>query len=73
MKHQMLVVAVPLVLAACASPLPEGLATAGNPEIATGISPIQYSNPAGDYNRRMPVDPKPWRGLNDAQRPKGGE
>ena len=73
MKQQLLVVAVPLLISGCASTLPEVITRTDNPDAFAGVAPVPYQNPAGAYTRRMPVDPKPWRGLNDAQRPKDGE
>jgi len=38
-----------------------------------GIRDTHHHNIIGDYNHREPVDPKPWRKLNDDQAPKQGE
>jgi uncharacterized protein YceK len=73
MKHVFLVVAIPLALSGCASTLPDVVASANHPDTAIDTIPIAYQNPAGAYSHRMPVDPKPWRNLNDAQAPDGGE
>ncbi len=66
----MFLVALPLVTSGCASTLPDVVASYGNPESASDIQPARYQSPIGGYTQRMPVDPKPWRGLNDAQAPK---
>ncbi|MFN7024759.1 MAG: hypothetical protein ACK4QP_09605 [Pseudorhizobium sp.] len=72
MKLTFLVVGVPLLLGGCTSTLPEVVASIGHPDSVTNIRPARYQNPIGEYTHRIPVDPKPWRGLNDAQAPKGG-
>lgn len=72
MKRLFLVVALPLFASGCASTLPEVMASNGGPDIASDIRPFRYQNPIGDYSHRLPVAPKPWRELNDAQRSKGG-
>ena len=45
-------------------------------DVANAHVGIRHTNPAniiGDYNHRDPVDPRPWRKLNDEQSPvKGG-
>ncbi|MEA1844770.1 MULTISPECIES: hypothetical protein [Agrobacterium] len=70
MKRLFLVVAVPLVVSGCASTLPEVVASTSNPDTASDIRTARYQNPIGEYTHRIPVDPKPWRDLNDAQAPK---
>ncbi|CAD7053144.1 MULTISPECIES: hypothetical protein [Pseudorhizobium] len=72
MKLTFLVVAFPLFASGCASTLPEVVASAGYPDSVTDVRPVRYQSPIGAYTHRVPVDPKPWRGLNDAQAPKGG-
>ncbi len=72
MKRLFLVVALPLFVGGCASTLPEVVASNGDPDTTSDVTPVRYQNPIGDYTQRSPVDPKPWRELNDAQRPKGG-
>ncbi len=72
MKRLFLVAALPLVVSGCASTLPEVVAYNNHPDTVVDVAPIAYQNPVGAYSHRMPVDPKPWRGLNDAQAPDGG-
>ncbi|MFJ1310875.1 hypothetical protein [Agrobacterium pusense] len=72
MKHLFLVVALPLALSGCASTLPEVVISNDNPDTGSSVGPARYQSPIGGYTHRMPVDPKPWRGLNDAQAPKKG-
>lgn len=72
MKRLFLVAALPLFASGCASTLPEVVASTDYPDTVSDVRPVRYQNPIGGYNHRMPVDPKPWRGLNDAQAPKKG-
>lgn len=72
MKLMFLVVAIPLAASGCASTLPEVVASSGTPDTASDVRPVRYQSPIGGYTHRLPVDPKPWRGLNDAQAPKKG-
>lgn len=72
MKRLFLAAAIPLVASGCASTLPEVVVTTDNPDSVVGVAPVAYQNPVGSYSHRMPVDPKPWRDLNDAQKPEGG-
>lgn len=72
MKRMFLVAALPLLVSGCASTLPEVIASTNHPGTAIDTPPIAYQNPVGGYSHRMPVNPKPWRGLNDAQAPGGG-
>ncbi|MDQ0135818.1 uncharacterized protein YceK [Neorhizobium galegae] len=72
MKHLFLVVALPLFASGCASTLPEVVASTDHPDTVSDVRPARYQSPLGGYTHRMPVDPKPWRDLNDAQAPKKG-
>lgn len=72
MKRLFLVAALPLFVSGCASTLPEVVSYNSHPDTIVDVLPIAYQNPVGAYSHRMPVDPKPWRGLNDAQAPDGG-
>lgn len=72
MKRLFLVVALPLAVSGCASTLPEVVASADNPDTVSDVRPVRYRSPLAVYTHRVPVDPKPWRGLNDAQAPKKG-
>lgn len=72
MKRLLLVVALPLAVSGCASTLPEIVASNDNPDALSSAAPARYQSPIGGYTHRMPVDPKPWRSLNDAQAPKKG-
>ncbi|AXV16575.1 hypothetical protein CYG48_13275 [Neorhizobium sp. SOG26] len=68
MNPSFLVAALPLLVGGCASTLPEVVDPAGHPDSAYA-APVSYRSPIGSYTHRIPVDPKPWRGLNDAQAP----
>ena len=70
MKLMFLVVAMPLAASGCASTLPEVVASSGYPDSVADVRPVRYQSPVGGYTHRLPVDPKPWRDLNDAQAPK---
>lgn len=69
-------VALPLALAACQLPqaitLPDatGVSDAASPYVS-----IRNANPAPvvtEYRHREPVDPRPWRELNQEQVPNSG-
>ena len=72
MKRLFLVAAIPFVVNGCASTLPEVVASTHHPDGIIDAAPATYQNPTGTYTRRMPIDPKPWRDLNNAQAPGGG-
>jgi len=72
MKLMFLVVAIPLAVSGCASTLPEVVATSDNLDTVSVVRPVSYQSPIGGYTHRIPIDPKPWRSLNDAQAPKKG-
>lgn len=69
MKPSFLVAALPLVVSGCASTLPEVVDSGSHPDSAYA-APVRYHGAIGSYTHRIPVDPKPWRGLNDAQAPR---
>lgn len=66
MRSLILAAAVPLALGACASAPAEVVL----PSVTTTI-PSRYTGVVGGYTHRVPVDPKPWRSLNEAQSPQG--
>lgn len=72
MKLMFLVVVIPLAASGCASTLPEVVASSGNPDTLSDAPLVRYQSPIAGYTHRLPVDPKPWRGLNDAQAQKKG-
>lgn len=48
-------------------PPPMSLVDPANPDI--GIRDTHHHSVLGDYTHRVPLDPKPWRELNDALPP----
>ncbi|PND18958.1 hypothetical protein CN934_24565 [Ensifer sp. MMN_5] len=73
MKHLLFVAVLPLFASGCAATLPPDVIASGElPASDTGVRPAAYSGVVSAYTNRNPVDPKPWRQLNDAQAPKGG-
>lgn len=75
MNFRLLAVLVPLAsLAACSASqdLPNLLAGASPADPSAGIRPGGYPSSLGDYHHRGPVDPAPWRRLNDEQAPAKG-
>ena len=69
MEPFFVVAALPLVASGCASTLPEVVDSGSQPDSAYA-APVRYEGVIGSYTHRIPVDPKPWRGLNDAQAPR---
>lgn len=68
MKPLFPVAALALVVSGCASTLPEVIDPGSHPASAYA-APLRYESAVGGYTHRVPVDPKPWRGLNDVQAP----
>ena len=69
MEPFFVVAALPLVASGCGSTLPEVVDSGSQPDSAYA-APVRYEGVIGSYTHRIPVDPKPWRGLNDAQAPR---
>lgn len=76
MIRKIMPMALPLVLGACQTAQPSLL-----PDMALLMAPanptqsIRNTHQHGvvtDYTHREPVEPKPWRQLNDEQAPNGG-
>jgi hypothetical protein len=58
-----------LSIAGCTATPPPALLPSYNPvDLAMGIRETSY-RPVVDYDRREPVDPQNWRGLNDRLSP----
>lgn len=74
MFRYLLAAAVPLALAGCASPGgPADVMSASSPaDPGTGIRTIHHHTVLDGYMHRVPVEPKPWRQMNDSQAPGGG-
>lgn len=66
--------AVPLALAGCAATDgPADVIPVNSPADSTlGIRNTHHHTVLGGYTKRTPVDPKPWRQLNDSQAPNKG-
>jgi hypothetical protein len=66
MKHSFSVAILPLLLAGCAATPPAEVTASRDPaDIKTDIRPNRYRSPVSGYQHRDPVDPKPWRKLNE--------
>ena len=70
----LLAAAMPLALAGCASASgPADVMPVSSPvDPGTGIRTIRNHTVLDGYVHRVPVDPKPWRQLNDSQAPGAG-
>nr|WP_099558022.1 hypothetical protein [Hartmannibacter diazotrophicus] len=64
-------IALPIILGGCGASAPVVLDGTDPSDPASGIRPLRYASPVSGYVHRVPVDPNPWRGQNDAQRPQG--
>lgn len=71
----LLAAAVPLTLAGCVTAgEPASIMSASSPaDPDAGIRNLRYQTVLDGYTHRVPVDPKPWRQLNDSQAPGAGE
>ena len=67
-----IVVALPLLLGGCAATSTDVTTYDDSADPAYGVKPVSYTTPVTGYVHRIPVNPRPWRGQNDAQAPKGG-
>lgn len=75
MKLRFVAVLVPLAaLAACSSgrDLPNVSAGASPADPSARLRSTDHTSPLGDYHHREPVEPAPWRQLNDEQAPGKG-
>lgn len=74
MKNIVLIGLLSAGLGGCASTFPpEVLAYRDAADAHTGIRQAHSTDIIGDYNHRDPVDPRPWRKLNDEQSPAKGD
>lgn len=74
MKNIVLIGLLSTGLGGCASTFPpEVLAYRDAADANTAIRHTHSTNIIGNYNHRVPVDPRPWRELNDEQSPAKGE
>lgn len=73
MLRFLLVAAMPLALAGCAGRGPAEFLSANSPvNSELGIRNSRQRTVLDGYVQRVPVDPKPWRQLNDSQAPGAG-
>jgi hypothetical protein len=63
-------VLLPLILGGCATTLPPEVTAFRSPvDIANGVRKLHHHSVITSYTHREPVDPKPWRQLNDERAP----
>lgn len=73
MNLKFLVATAPLLASGCAATLPPDVTASGYlSDYTAEARPIAYTSPVTGYTHRAPVDPRPWRGQNDAQAKDGG-
>ncbi|MEP3438928.1 MAG: hypothetical protein ABJN75_19430 [Hoeflea sp.] len=74
MFRYLLAAGLPLVLAGCtAAGRPADIMSATSPaDPGIGILNTHHHTVLNGYVHRVPVDPKPWRQLNDSQAPGAG-
>jgi hypothetical protein len=73
MKTSILVALVALFASGCASTVPPDVIASGDDSQTAYANPVRYRSPLAGYFARKPVDPKPWRQLNDDQTSTGGD
>jgi hypothetical protein len=66
MKQMFSVAVLPVLLAGCAATYPAQVTASRDPsDIHAEVLPTHHHSPMAGYNARVPIDPKPWRKLND--------
>jgi hypothetical protein len=66
MKHMFSVAILPIILGGCASTYPAEVTTSRDPsDVSADFRRAHYHSPVAGYQHRVPVDPKPWKQLND--------
>lgn len=74
MRHLFPVAILPLFLGGCASTyLPEVTASRDPSDVSAEVLSSHHHSPVAGYQHRDPVDPKPWRKLNDDAASEGGD
>lgn len=59
-----------LILGGCATTSPPEVLAFRNPfDITNSVRKLHHHSVISNYNHRDPVDPKPWRQLNDDRAP----
>lgn len=61
-----------LALSACTASVPPDVTGLRSPTAAETSLNVSYRPVIGDYTHRTSVEPRPWRGSNDAQAPEEG-
>ncbi|MBA5775561.1 hypothetical protein H2509_00315 [Stappia sp. F7233] len=73
MKNLILAVLLPAGLGACTASQPQNVLPLQSPADAQiGLLRSADISAIGEYTHRVPIDPKPWRQLNDEQAPGAG-
>jgi hypothetical protein len=66
MKLMFSVAILPVLLGGCASTYPAEVTASRDPaDVAADVPRAHYRSPMAGYTHRIPVDPKPWKKLND--------
>ncbi|UVC06858.1 hypothetical protein IHQ71_16545 [Rhizobium sp. TH2] len=74
MKHLLSVAILPLILGGCASTYPSEVTASRAPsDLSAEVVPSHHHNPVAGYQHRDPVNPKPWRKLNDDAASEGSD
>ncbi|MDB5526531.1 MAG: hypothetical protein JWM58_4294 [Rhizobium sp.] len=74
MKHMFSVAILPILLGGCASTYPAEVTAARDPaDVTADFQRSHYHSPVAGYSHRVPVDPKPWKKLNDDVSTKDGD
>jgi hypothetical protein len=74
MRHLLSVAILPLFLGGCASTYPSEVTASRDPsDPSAEIVSSHHHNPIAGYLHRDPVDPKPWKKLNDDAASEGGD
>lgn len=66
MRHLITVAILPALLAGCVATRPPEVTAFRDPaDPSAEIRPGRHHTPVAGYTARMPVDPKPWKKLNE--------
>ena len=69
MKRILSAAALPLLLGGCATTLPPEVTAIRSPVDIVNARRLHHHSVITNYTHRDPVDPKPWRQLNDERAP----
>jgi hypothetical protein len=74
MKHLFAVTLLPSILVGCASTYPPEVTASRDPsDLSAEVAPSHHHTPVAGYQYRDPVDPKPWKKLNDDAASEGSD